>query len=1111
MLPSLRSCAPHPVSRCVLPGAAQLKEAAQKAYPSSHFQKAMYLRQRGDRDGALIEFLRAVQENPRLTRAFYEQALIFKDKGYAKLAQSSLQQALSIKPDFREARVLLATVYLESGDLALAAAELGRSLGLGQQQPNGQTGSSSAGKAPSRNLQPPLSAVPDVIQITHGPLREPPATRQPRTASPDAFKASAESPRTQASTAGDTGGWMQIDSSKNVLPETSSQPLAVPEPAKPGFQLNDLLKGIPGIDNTMPESQDGQNQTCPAAAGTQTIDRSEAHVSNSTPAVLPGAPQQSAELSGGVRKAPDTGDVAAAGNQGRGAIEKSHKDGFLFGMHMGDLFGAFKFGREGKGKEPSLAAAAEPIVAPPDIVVPEPTEKPSGRHRRHKRKHVAAWMDRFRSLAAEAEKAPEGKPPESERPPMLTATIGRPNHSVEELAADVSQTEKTPEKGSRHAADHGQPAPQDVKGALTVSDDEAIAMIVKQPDNPLNIQSSLPAVPAAKITPPTLPDLPSPAQRQESRSPWWPSPVDITRALKKVALWLPLPSPREQPGTFNLSQLPKPVASALRAQAGPRPLEPAKAAPMAFRQSPQARIDFQSQADVPLPQPGARSTGARQAQPAAMPCPASSPLENVLSILPKDLRKNFEQVHAQAPGPVKIAFVHSDSPAPLAQPPSQHKEPDLSGLIPQPVASAVQAFENLVSPRSAPQPLTPQSAIVQALQLSPLPSPTAPERISQQRLPQPAAIVPGTDSQVSLRPAQSCQPTAARGSAPVPVRPAFIARRPMVAPVVPAPSVASSPASASIDGMFRLLPSAGSADMMPVLDPLPLGSASRRLEGPVPLARASRGASGATGQAPQPVSAPWTTGCMEGPPTARTRPSTSSGQTAPYFESAGVGRETQRAAPSAEPLEISFATLPPLKPSGQPAQAARPDVQPACTSASGSFIAAGMRFAAPSLSPRGRYILTEGASKATSRSCQPGTKGAARAASAPPAEDPWVTRMKYLVEHGTSSLGPGEAFMFSEETGEGVMFLPGGKTVRRYIAGAKDPDEVARIRRPDIVGPGELQYNLSLLGKILPRSDDAEKKSQEQGNSEPFSGFTVNDLMNKSQGLWGWFKDVLKF
>jgi Tfp pilus assembly protein PilF len=107
-----------------------LRNKAQQSYPRTHMEKGFYLKQKNDPNGALLEFLKATQADPHQVKGFYEQALIFRTRGYRKLAQSSLEQALAIDPKYNEARILLATVQLEQGNLGGAVQELSRSLGL---------------------------------------------------------------------------------------------------------------------------------------------------------------------------------------------------------------------------------------------------------------------------------------------------------------------------------------------------------------------------------------------------------------------------------------------------------------------------------------------------------------------------------------------------------------------------------------------------------------------------------------------------------------------------------------------------------------------------------------------------------------------------------------------------------------------------------------------------------------------------------------------------------------------------------------------------------------------------------------------------------------------
>lgn len=108
----------------------QLRRKAKAAYPRTHLERAKYFKQKGNLNSALVEYLRATQENPRLTSAYYEQAVIFRQRGFRKLAESALERALAVNKDYQQARILLATVRLEQGNFGGAVEELSRSLGL---------------------------------------------------------------------------------------------------------------------------------------------------------------------------------------------------------------------------------------------------------------------------------------------------------------------------------------------------------------------------------------------------------------------------------------------------------------------------------------------------------------------------------------------------------------------------------------------------------------------------------------------------------------------------------------------------------------------------------------------------------------------------------------------------------------------------------------------------------------------------------------------------------------------------------------------------------------------------------------------------------------------
>lgn len=129
----------------------KLKKLADSSYPQSHLQKGFYFKQQGRTNEALVEFIRASEENPRNVRAFYEQAQLFKLTGNIKLAKSSLEQALAVSPGNTQARSLLVQLHFESGNLIGAAAEVGKMLTLNQAPPakNVDTDSSSLSAPPA--------------------------------------------------------------------------------------------------------------------------------------------------------------------------------------------------------------------------------------------------------------------------------------------------------------------------------------------------------------------------------------------------------------------------------------------------------------------------------------------------------------------------------------------------------------------------------------------------------------------------------------------------------------------------------------------------------------------------------------------------------------------------------------------------------------------------------------------------------------------------------------------------------------------------------------------------------------------------------------------------
>ncbi len=79
------------------------------------FGAAVAKLQAGDFDGAIAAFDAMILKNPSLAEAHYNKAFaLYQKKDYAP-AEASLKQALEVKPDYSDARVLLSNIYTAQG------------------------------------------------------------------------------------------------------------------------------------------------------------------------------------------------------------------------------------------------------------------------------------------------------------------------------------------------------------------------------------------------------------------------------------------------------------------------------------------------------------------------------------------------------------------------------------------------------------------------------------------------------------------------------------------------------------------------------------------------------------------------------------------------------------------------------------------------------------------------------------------------------------------------------------------------------------------------------------------------------------------------------------
>lgn len=814
-----------------------VKQAAQKGYPSTHFQRGMLLKQQGNLDGALIEFLKAAQENPLQVRAFYEQALIFRQKGYGRLAQSALQQLLSVRPDFKDAHVMLASIFLENGNLPGAANQLLSSLGL---------------VAPKQHVKMPPATKPAagpplkwpmLIQTPHGSMQlpSPPETPKPKT---DPFESGSEQPG-------------------HGLPDLSA-----------------LLQGLPNLNSQ------ANGESPPNIESQSSID-----------------------------------------SQPKEAVKDDAASAFT----------------------------ATPAAAPLPATEAEIEKKFD---RRQRKKRVAAWLDNL----LDGSKVPDQK-----------------------------ETIHEPKAWPQPAATPRQPSPMDMLK-------RAIALIPLPVFKPMEESISLPSAVPTAISTSTEP----------------PAPVPPPVAPAASTSGTPLLPPQAVAALNTLIGTPPPPA----AQPAPPPM---------------------STPSMPTPETG---------------------LDSVLAMLPKDIAATVQRVL----GPQVVDIAPAQSEAPTIQPivgPSAPREV----APPSPVAAVIQnVYENLVGAqvRSQPAPFVP----------TPLPQP---------------------------------QQTAAAAPAPAPA----VAPLPTPSPIMPTARALDSTGAAGTP----MPPAATIAIATPNPQPFPMArSASSPAPAPaMPVPRAV----GTPYVVPNADAVRVSSTQMDMSPLSQTgaNPAHYVGATAGLAEIASSGALAPAAPVHVGADAVAVANAPaPMRMSQAIPQGFTPLTSPVAQRLSNQ----GFKFVVPSLTQNQQYVYSTIKNAPAIRARAAAAAAATAKAAAPPKpatppDDQFAKRMKYLMEHGTGQLGPGEAFMFSEETGEGVLFLPGGSSVRRKIANPRDAEEVARERRPDILAPqGELQYNLSLLGKIIKPQQD-QKHLPKPPDSATAPPITVDDLLGKDEGFFGWFRNVFKF
>lgn len=568
------------------------------------------------------------------------------------------------------------------------------------------------------------------------------------------------------------------------------------------------------------------------------------------------------------------------------------------------------------------------------------------------------------------------------------------------------------------------------------------------------------------------PDTPAPIM-----PPTQPYPVEfVRRALSFVPLPIfKAPKPPLQPN------VPKPGSIEV-AKVAPAP--PAAPTPGGVALPTLARQSKLSRGQI-TPAPASETSDAPIV---AVPAPRELEHDNFMAVLaglPKHIARSVEQVFK--PKPVDITAQPGAHAAPELAPVGRVAPAPMDpSLIPAPsnaVAPRLAYNGNLVEaqvappPPSAPMPVRPDTGA----RVAGAPTPLAGARVAEMA-PPPAAPAP---SGIRMPAGAAPAPSGAVGGT---------AQTPVVAPMGPTTRGATVAMAAPVPVSVPL--SASAAGTMPAPQPINASRAAAQFM-PAPL--------------------PGVAGANAAPVPNHAKSSASAPPVMPVTVNNGV---TPPAVPA--PIRATATVIPPSEP--------MPPAELTNSPVARRLASQGFKFVAPKLASGKPLVLTaiKTAPKIAPLSAAPTSSSAAKSAAMP--DDEYARRMKYLLEHGTASLAPGEAFMFSEETGEGVLFMHHGTSVRRKIAQARDHEEVARLRRPDILGEdGELRYNLSLLGKIIkpaaktsvaqpppkaagtvaaapPRPQSAQPAPGQNGTE-----FNTTPILPKDDNLFGWLKNVFKF
>lgn len=1044
--------------------ASAARKAVGKTYPSNAFERGLYLKQQGQLKPALLEFIKSAHEDPRQVRAFYEQAQIFKQLGSPKLAKSALEQALAIAPNYSDARTLLVQTHLESGNLIGVANEVGKLFSFGQERP----------KREAPNYLAYQGAPSAALSIAQGKFPKP-SNSQP---SSSAFSISPQS-----------------DSQSNapaMQPSEEKVPESLPVSDETSAWLNSALKNA----EQPPTQTSTESDTTTKAAGTTSNPGEE----KSTSDILASLGIQQPAATNASAPGPKS-TAAGANNGGNSAPQAASSVGIIGRMRAKTGQAIDSVQRISKSNMETMKKishvphmpASMPHVAVPHMAVPQ--------WMRDVRKHIPFM-------------------PAEDSTTETTASTER--EGLKEQAASLVTWMKdrlpvsSKEKESRQVAEKLKAAMDSTSKGPTLSPEVAKAIEaklgIKKPDAKTDEQKSKGEEKAPIYSPEMAKAIE--AKLAQARAPETQKSADLVKTPD-----LPLESTENKGETKSIIEEPK---------------------PQIVEQAPPPQAATNSKLAEQFNNAAAQASGALQdisavfADDAKLASSENSEMDNVKQVLASLGVKSDPESETAAVTEVgekpKYGLLGNTALKHISRLPIQsatarpsfldsiwkqagntfaHLMPKIEWKLPTIDTAALLNNKQEPSPQMVMATTDPAAEIKQA---APEIHKQIAELSNSSAIPTP---VPLDISRILNKLGPAPQPVAM-----APVAPPLSASMPIATPTnldsyIPMPKPQEAPAQKlaalpqlAPQGLTRSNPGSHSGPKS-----TPQAANTQQLPGMLPpvvqqvweqaqplLQPAMKAASTiAESFAPAPLTIPKQTGEITSPVdmkaasyTANAAPAPFSADMTQYFQNQLV---PTMPAPPVQAVTEATAAQGLTKTGGR-------ELVSAAREKNGAFT-----FMKPVIDSDSSFLL--GAKQV--RTIQPLPAKAPPPKPAPPPEDAVTKRMRYLLENGTSNLRPGEAFMFSEETGEGVLFLP-GKTERRKLTSGKDAEEVLRTRRPDIAQPKDLQYSLQLLGKLMRNPEQQQQLQQQQ--QPAINGPSLDQLMNQmnegQRSVWGWMKNTFK-